>query len=388
MKKIAILGSTGSIGVNTLNVIKAHPDRFKVVALAAGRNVEVLREQIAVFKPQVVAVADERVARLLSSMVDDVSPAEILWGQDGYVQVGTLPEVDMVVSALVGAIGLVPTISAVEAGKDVALANKESLVIGGSFIMEAAKRRGCKIIPVDSEHSAVFQCLEGQRRENLRKIILTASGGPFRELGIDDLKRVTPQDALRHPNWQMGKKVTVDSATLMNKGLEVIEASWIFAIPVEKIDVVIHPQSIVHSMVEFEDGSVMAQLSVPDMRIPIAYALSYPERIVTGVPYLDFRTLSPLTFMELDFARFPCIKIAYEAARAGGDRPVVMNAANEVAVEAFLEGRIGFTVMPEIISGALDSLVFTKPQTVEDVLEIDRVARDVARGLLKEMEKK
>lgn len=387
MKKVAILGSTGSIGMNTLNVIRSHPERFKVVALAAGRNVEALREQIEVFKPRVVAVANERIAKSLKTMIGSFSRVEILWGQDGYAQIATFPEADMVVSALVGAIGFIPTVSALEAGKDVALANKESLVIGGSFIMDAAKRSGCMVIPVDSEHSAVFQCLEGQRREHLRKIILTASGGPFRDLGGDELERVTPHEALRHPNWQMGKKVTVDSATLMNKGLEVIEASWLFGVTVEKIDVIVHPQSIVHSMVEFHDGSVIAQLAVPDMRIPIAYALSYPERLSSGLN-LDFRTLSSLTFAELDFNRFPCIKIAYDVARVGGDRPVVMNAANEVAVEAFLEGRIGFTTIPKVIRGVLDLVDTRRPQSVEDVLEIDRRAREIAGALVKKVENK
>lgn len=381
MRKISILGSTGSIGVSTLEIVAAHPDRFKVVALSAGSNLELLRKQIVKFSPQLVAVITEESARELRTMLTGKRP-EIIHGVPGMIAVATAAEAEMVVAAIVGAAGLVPTAAAVRAGKDLALANKETLVTAGHLIMAMVKENGVRLYPVDSEHSAVFQSLQGHRREDVRRIILTASGGPFINYPLEKLAKVSIADALNHPNWSMGRKITIDSATMMNKGLEVIEARWLFDMPVENISVNIHPQSIIHSMVEYVDGCVMAQLGVPDMKAPIAYALSYPERVTTGVRPLDLTALSGLTFLNPDHARFPALRLAYQALTAGESMPTVLNAANEVAVEAFLDGRIKFTDIPAVIEKAMDAHQAHPLTSIEEVLLVDRWGREKCRELL------
>ena len=384
MKRIGILGSTGSIGVSTLEIAAAHPDRFEVVSLAAGSNLNLLKEQIEKFSPRVVAVASERLARELERSLPAPRP-EILHGVPGMITAATVPEIDMVVAAIVGAAGLVPTAAAIKSGKDVALANKETLVTAGRLVMELVAEKGIRLYPVDSEHSAVFQSLQGHRSADVKRIILTASGGPFFTYTPEKLARVSVADALNHPNWSMGRKITVDSATMMNKGLEVIEARWLFDMPAARIDVNIHPQSIIHSMVEYLDGCVMAQLGVPDMKAPIAYALTYPERVTTGVKPLDLTILSGLTFFNPDHDRFPALKLAYASLESGESMPAVLNAANEVAVEAFLDGRIGFTGIPALIERTMAAHEPHGFRTIEDVLVADRWGREKAREILGKM---
>jgi 1-deoxy-D-xylulose-5-phosphate reductoisomerase len=381
MKKLGILGSTGSIGVSTLEIVAAYPDRFRVVSLTAGSNLELLKSQIEAFSPALVAVASEESARQLKKMLPSRRP-DIQFGVTGLIAAATVPDIDMVVAAIVGAAGLVPTAAAVKAGKDVALANKETLVTAGRLIMELVAEKGINLFPVDSEHSAVFQSLQGHRSVDVERIILTASGGPFLNYPLEKLSTVTVADALNHPNWSMGKKISIDSATMMNKGLEVIEARWLFDMPAEKIAVNIHPQSIIHSMVEYRDGCVMAQLGVPDMKAPIAYALTFPERVATGVSPLDLTTLSGLSFFKPDTVRFPSLGLAYQALQGGESMPAVMNAANEVAVEAFLAGRIRFTEIPVVIEKTMaghDPHAFS---TIEDVLHADRWGRGRAREIV------
>lgn len=387
MKKLAILGSTGSIGVSTLDIVAAHPDRFEVVSLTAGSNLELLAMQIATFRPRLVSVLTPELALKLSGMLPAGGRPEILSGVDGLVAAATESDVDMVVAAIVGAAGLVPTSAAIKAGKDVALANKETLVTAGHIFMEEVARRGIKLYPVDSEHSAVFQSIEGHRSEDIEKIILTASGGPFLNTPLEALQRVTVADALNHPNWSMGRKITIDSASMMNKGLEVIEARWLFDVPPEKIDVNIHPQSIIHSMVEYVDGCVIAQLGTPDMKAPIAYALSYPERVSTGVKPLDLTAFSGLTFFRPDMEKFRCLRLAYDAMAAGESMPAVMNAANEVAVEVFLDGKIPFLGIPELIE---KTMALHNPHSlgsIDDVLAVDSWARSKAREILNTLNK-
>ena len=381
MKKLSILGSTGSIGVSTLDLVATHPDRFEVVALTAGSNLDLLAQQIARFSPQLVAVLTEELAQQLKGMLSGPRP-EIVAGIPGMIAAATIAECDMVVAAIVGAAGLVPTAAAIKAGKDVALANKETLVTAGHLIMEMVAQQGVRLFPVDSEHSAVFQSMEGHRSEDISKIILTASGGPFRTLPLEKLATVTVADALNHPNWSMGRKITIDSATMMNKGLEVIEARWLFDVPAMKIDVNIHPQSIIHSMVEYIDGCVIAQLGTPDMKAPIAYALSHPQRVATGVKPLDLTEFSGLTFFKPDLAKFRCLQLAYDALAAGESMPAVMNAANEVAVEAFLQGRINFTDIARVIE---QTMAVHQPQrlsAIDEVLHVDRWSREKTRELL------
>ncbi len=381
MKKLTILGSTGSIGVSTLEIVAAHRDRFEVVALTGGNNLELLKKQIEEFTPQVAAVITEDSARKLRSMVRGVK-TEILSGIPGMIAAATASDATMVVAAIVGAAGLVPTVAAIKAGKDVALANKETLVTAGHLIMEMVKEQGVRLYPVDSEHSAVFQSLQGHRSQDVRRIILTASGGPFFHYPPRKLAEVSIDDALNHPNWSMGRKITIDSATMMNKGLEVIEAKWLFHVPVEQVSVVIHPQSIVHSLVEYVDGCVMAQLGVPDMKAPIAYALTYPERVPTGVRGLDLAELGSLTFFEPDVERFPALKLAYRAVGDGESMPAVMNAANEVAVEAFLSGSIRFPDISRIIEKTMDAHQPHALTSIEEVLHADRWGRVKAKELL------
>ncbi|MGC8720032.1 MAG: 1-deoxy-D-xylulose-5-phosphate reductoisomerase, partial [Thermodesulforhabdaceae bacterium] len=342
-KNLVILGSTGSIGQSTLDVIRQFPDRFRVVGLAAGRNLSLLLQQIEEFHPSVVCVRSSYEAKQLEEMLKSRHLApKILWDESGYCEIVALPDVNMVVSAIVGAAGLVPTLFAIQSSKDIALANKETLVIAGDLVTAQVDKYGVRLLPVDSEHNAIFQAMEGHRRIHVKRILLTASGGPFFGFDRETIANVTPEQALKHPNWSMGKKITIDSATLMNKGLELIEAHWLFKLPPDRIDVHIHPESIVHSMVEYIDGSVIAHLGVPDMRIPIAYALSYPDRLPVNVPSLNLFDVGRLTFFPPDEEKFPCLRLAKDACRMKGTLPAVMNAANEIAVEAFLDRRIGF----------------------------------------------
>ncbi len=377
-QKVVVLGSTGSIGVNTLEVMALHPDRFEVIALTAYRNMELLAEQAAAFAPPRVVVADgEERDRLVFSLK---GPApEIALGVEGLIQAATLPEADIVVSAIVGAAGLVPTLAAVREGKRVALANKETLVMAGRLVMEEAREHGAEILPVDSEHSAIFQCLAGEETAKVRRLILTASGGPFHRMSQREMERIRPEDALRHPRWEMGRKISIDSATLMNKGLEVIEARWLFGLPLEQIEIVVHPESIVHSMVEFQDGSVLAQMGLPDMRVPIAYALGYPERLKSGVEFLNVIEQGPLTFEPPDRTRFPSISLAEDALQQGGVMPAVLNAANEVAVDAFLQGRIDFLRIPRLIRRVMEKSENREYETTEEILRTDLATRKRAR---------
>ena len=383
MKKIAILGSTGSIGVNALDVVSKNPGALEVVALAAGKNIGVLKVQVERFRPEIVSVIDEDHARRLEGMLDSSIRTKVLFGDEGYRCVATANTADLVLSAIVGAAGLVPTLAAIEAGKDVALANKETLVTAGSLVIERALAKGVRILPVDSEHSAVFQCIEGNSPKGVGRIILTASGGPFLKATRTELEAVRISDALNHPNWKMGKKITIDSATMMNKGLEVIEARWLFGVDYDRIDVVIHPQSIIHSLVEFVDGSVMAQLGLPDMRGPISYALFYPERTPGGFPPFELSQVGRLEFQAPDLDRFPCLRLGYEAGRAAGTMPAVMNAANEVAVHAFLEERIAFQAIARVIEEVMTRHVPGAVSSLERVLEADSWARNQAEEILK-----
>ncbi len=384
MKNISILGSTGSIGVSTLEIISAHPERFRVIALTAGKNLELLVRQIKQFSPQIAVVAStEDVPRLkdLCSGQD----VTILGGVEGLIAAATADETEMVVAAIVGAAGLVPTAAAIRARKDIALANKETLVTAGHLFMDLVAEFGVRLFPVDSEHSAIFQSIEGHRNEDIKKIILTASGGPFLNTPTSKLSTVTVRDALNHPNWNMGKKITIDSASMMNKGLEVIEARWLFNTPVDKIQVNIHPQSIIHSMVEYVDGCVIAQLGTPDMKAPIAYALAYPERITTGVKPLDLTTFSGLTFLNPDHDKFRCLNLAYRAITSGESMPAVMNAANEIAVAEFLGGHIGFIQIAETIERTMDAHTAHNLQSIDEVLKADLWGRETAREICKEM---
>jgi len=386
MKNISILGSTGSIGVSALDVIAANPTHYKVAALSAGKNLRRLKTQIEKFSPQVVSVLDEVLADQLVDMLGDrASEITILWGPEGYREVASCRSADMVISAIVGAAGLVPTMEAISAGKDIALANKETMVMAGSLVVEHARAKGVRILPVDSEHGAIFQCLVGHNARDVKKIILTASGGPFLNLSRQKLEYVTLNDALKHPNWDMGQKITIDSASMMNKGLEVIEARWFFDVGADKIDVVIHPQSIVHSMVEYNDGSVIAELGVPDMKGPIAYALSYPERLHDVIAPLDLCKIGMLEFIPPDVEKFKNLELAYQALRKGGTMPVVLNAANEIAVEAFIEGTIKFIDMPEIIEATMNVHSAIEPQGLADVLKADGWSRVHAKKIVERM---
>jgi 1-deoxy-D-xylulose-5-phosphate reductoisomerase len=378
-KRLAILGSTGSIGVQALQVIAEHPDRFQVTSLAAARSVELLAAQARQFKPEVIAVVDLAAARRLADLLPDDLASRVVHGSQGYLEAAVGRGPDMVLSAMVGAAGLAPTFAAVKSGHDVALANKETLVAGGELVMAEAMKRGAAVLPVDSEHSAIFQALMGNRASAVRRILLTASGGPFREKTRAELALVTPQEALAHPNWAMGPKITVDSATLMNKGLEVIEARWLFDQPLDRIEVLVHPQSVVHSAVEFVDGSVMAQMGIPDMRLPIAFALAYPERLPSSRPSLDLLKVASLTFQAPDTERFPALKLAYAAAEQGGLSPAVLSGANEVAVEGFLQGRLDFPGITACVAAVLESHPGGQATSIAAVLEADRWARANAR---------
>lgn len=363
-------------------MVAEHPQEFTVAGLAAGRNVELLAAQIGQFQPALVSVQDEEAGARLRKLLPSGNTLQILAGPQGATAVATAASADLVVSAMVGAAGLEPTLAAIEAGIPVALANKETLVAAGSLVMAAARKKGVALLPVDSEHSALMQAMEGQRRADVKKLWLTASGGPFRSWPAEKLAQVTPAQALRHPNWSMGAKITVDSATMMNKALEVIEASVLFGLPVDRIGVYIHPQSIIHSLVEFVDGSVIAQLGVPDMRLPIAYALTYPRRLPLSGPSLDLGQIAQLTFEEPDLQRFPSLKLGYEAARAGGTMPAVLNAANEVAVAAFLEERLSYRGIPRVVAATMEAHAPAPLASLAQVLEVNRWARECAQNLI------
>jgi 1-deoxy-D-xylulose-5-phosphate reductoisomerase len=383
MKGISILGSTGSIGCNTLKVID-HLGEFRVVALAAGRNMPKLAEQVAAFRPELVSCDDDECVELLARELRrlNVDPPRIMTGEEGLIAAAAHRDSDIVVSAAVGAVGFVPTLRAVEAGKRIALANKETLVIGGELITDAARSSGAEILPVDSEHNAIHQCLKGESEKEVKRLILTASGGPFRSTPISEIEAATPKQALNHPKWKMGDKITIDSATLMNKGLEVIEARWLFGFDADRISVIVHPQSIVHSMIEMIDGSVIAQLGVTDMKHAIQYALTYPERRENCLPPLDLTALAELTFEEPDFERFPCLAMAYRALTAGGTMPAALNAANEVAVRSFLDGHIRFTDIARAIGHVLDLHDTAPADSVAAILEADTLARKHARSYI------
>jgi len=379
MKKIAVLGSTGSIGTQTLDVVSRSPDQYEVVGLAAGTNVELLLEQALRFKPKWVSAANEELAgRIRSRLPADV---RVVHGEEGLMRIAGESGADYVACALVGSLGLKSTLAAIEAGADIGLANKETLVTAGHLVMKRAAEKGVSILPVDSEHSAIFQCLNGENPQAIKRLMLTASGGSFRDLGREQLKDVTVEDALKHPNWSMGAKVTIDSATMANKGLEVIEAHWLFGLPYDRIDVVLHPESIVHSMVEFVDTSVMAQLGNPDMRVPIQYALTYPERAPSPASPLDLLKQGTLHFREMSFERYPCLRLAYEAGRAGGTATTAFNAANEVAVARFLKGEIPFLAIEETIETTLAKHEAVASPSLETILEADAWARREAAAV-------
>jgi len=381
MKTIVILGSTGSIGTSTLDIVDRFPEDFRVAALTAGSNDEKLEEQIRRFKPRLVALSDGSAAARLRQRCAGL-PVEILAGEEGLIQVASAPEAELVVSAIVGGAGLVPTLAAIRSRKQIALANKEPMVMAGKLMQDEARRYGVRIFPVDSEHSAIFQSLEGHRKEDVRRLILTASGGALWTLGREELQDVTPERALQHPNWKMGAKITIDSATLMNKGLEVVEARWLFDIPESQIEVMIHRESIIHSLVEYADRSMIAQLGLPDMRTPISYAMRYPGRMTLDLPSLDLTEIGNLTFCKPDHDRFPCLGLGYESLRIGGTMPAAMNAANEIAVEGFLNGGIRFTDIAEVIHSTMDIHTTKDIETLEDALEADRWAREKAESLV------
>lgn len=378
---IAILGSTGSIGRQTLAIVQEFPERFVVRGLAAGRNWELLLEQTCRFQPQAVALLEKEDALRFKAALPPGVKTAVYWGREGLLQIATLADAAIVLTAVTGAAGLEPTLAAIEAGKDIALANKETLVAAGEIVVRRVREKGVRLLPVDSEHSAVWQCLDGRR--GVVRIILTASGGPFRELNSEALARVTPDQALKHPTWQMGPKITVDSATLMNKGLEVIEAHWLFGVSYDNIRVLVHPQSIVHGMVEFADGNLVACLSITDMRLPILYALSYPERLANSLPRLDLVAVGKLTFEEPDTERFPALRLAYAAGKTGGTMPAVLNAANEVAVAAFLAGELPFTGIPEVVERVMDQHKVEAKPDLTAILSADRWARAAAAEVVR-----
>jgi 1-deoxy-D-xylulose-5-phosphate reductoisomerase len=364
-----------------LQIVAQFPDRLQVTALGAKSNIRLLAQQIEQFNPKIAVVYDEQGAQALKSNLPD-NPVEILYGEAGYQTAATLADVDTVVTAVVGAAGLLPTLAAIDARKEIALANKETLVMAGALVMKRALDAGVQILPIDSEHSAIFQCLQGQQPQDLDRIFLTASGGPFLNTPKERLATITPADALAHPTWSMGNKISIDSATLMNKGLEVIEAHWLFQVPFNRVEVVVHPQSIVHSMVAFQDGSVIAQMGIPDMKGAIAYALSYPDRLPLGQPLPDFKKLKSLTFMNPDMDRFPCLALAFRAGTTGHTLPAVMNAANEIAVAAFLSHRIPFLKIPQVIGAIMDAHQVVEDPSLTDILAADQEARRQARAMI------
>ena len=383
MKRITILGSTGSIGTQTLDVVRKNKDKFQVVAISANSSIDLLLEQIMEFSPKYVAAYNKESALKLKEMIPENINIEVLSGMDGLVKICQLEEVNVVLTAVVGMIGLVPTMAAIKAKKTIALANKETLVTAGELVMREAKKNNVEILPVDSEHSAIFQCLNGERKQDIEKIILTASGGPFRGKKREELVNVTKNEALKHPNWDMGRKISIDSSTLMNKGLEVIEAKWLFDVDVEDIEVVVHPQSIIHSMVSFRDSSVISQMGCPDMRLPIEYALTYPERLKTDFERLDLAKVATLTFEKPDMETFPCLALAFKVLKLGGTYPAALNSANEFLVNEFLNDKIGFYDIPYYIEKTLDCHKNRVNPTLEDILEVDKETRAFLANLLK-----
>lgn len=380
MKKISLLGSTGSIGANVLDVIERNPEKFQIFGMSAGNNVDLFAKQIRKFKPRVVALFDTKKIPTLKEQIADLD-IEILSGEEGSIAVATLPEVDVVVSGVMGSAGLLPAIHALKSGKNLALANKETLVIAGELVLREAKKTNSQIIPIDSEHSAIFQVLNGEKKEQIKKIILTASGGPFRTFSLDQMETVTVKDALKHPNWDMGAKITIDSSTMMNKGLEYIEAKWLFGVNTP-VEIIVHAQSIIHSMIEFVDTSIIAQLGIPDMRVPIAYALTYPDRFECDLPSLDLTTMGNLTFEAPDFERFPCLRLAIDAMEIGKTMPAVLNAANEIAVQAFLEELIPYKDIAELIRMVMQNHNPSPLKELQDVLIADRWAREETTKLV------
>jgi 1-deoxy-D-xylulose-5-phosphate reductoisomerase len=388
MKRIAILGSTGSIGHSTLKIVESYPDRFQVATLAAGHNVDAVFEQARHFHPKLISVAtEENAAKLHTRLQQSGLNIEVVSGTAGAVKVATHPDVDFVVSAIVGVAGLEATYEAVKAGKEIGLANKEALVVAGEIITAEARKKNVPLLPIDSEHNAVHQCMRGGTLNEVDRVWLTASGGPFLHTPANEFAAITVQQALNHPTWKMGRRITIDSATLMNKGFEVIEACRLFNLPPRQVDVIVHPQSTIHSMVEFRDGSLLAQLSVTDMRLPILYALTFPERVESDLKF-KVSDLRKLDFYPPDMGKFPCLRLAYEAAEAGGSRTIALNAADEVAVAAFLDGQIGFLGIPQVIQATLDETVVAHPESIEQVLSVDSDARQVARRLVEHLNKK
>lgn len=377
MKYISLLGATGSIGDSTLDVVRRHPDAYQVVAMACGRNIDKMRELIREHRPRLVSVERESdVARLREGLQETV---EVLWGEAGAKAVATHDQANYVLSAMVGAAGLAPTLAAIQSGKTIGLANKETMVVAGEFMNAAAKEAGVEILPVDSEHSAIFQCLVGEKKSQVHRLILTASGGPFLETPQAEFAKITVEQALKHPNWDMGAKITIDSSTLMNKGLELVEARWLFDLPPEQLDVIVHPQSIIHSMVEYQDGSVMAQLGMPDMRVPIAYALSYPDRLKNDWPRLDLADVAKLTFFKPDEEKFRCLYLAKQAMKGAGTLPAVLNAANEIAVAKFLNREIAYLQIPQVVEETLAAHDSKTAHSLEEIMAADRWARDFAQ---------
>ena len=389
MKHIAILGSTGSIGKNALSVVETHPAEFNVVGLAANRDVDTLAAQIRTHRPKVAALNEPAAAAQLRERISDINCTEVLAGTEGLQAVATMAEAEQVLEGIGGSSGLLPTLAAIEAGKDIAFVNKEVMVMSGPLVMAAVRANDVNLIPIDGEMSAIFQCLEGQRdrQADIHQLLITASGGPFRDMSKEALQNVTPQQALRHPNWDMGAKITIDSATMMNKGLEVIEAKWLFDVPLSKINIVVHRESIVHSMVEWTDGCTLAQLGATDMRVMIQYALTYPRRLATPVPRLDLREARTLHFEPVDVDKFPCVSLAYTAAEVGGTLPVVLSSADEVVVDAFLENRIRFTDIPTILRGVMDKHVVMPHPNLDDILAVDAWAKSAAQELIKKTER-
>lgn len=382
IKNIAILGSTGSIGVKALDVIRSSPDKYRIVALSAGRNIELLSRQIRDFRPMAVAVLEETTAARLRSRFPHNTGPEIFFGNDGFIRLATLDETDTIISAMTGAAGLLPTYEAIKAGKNIALANKETMVMAGPLVMAEAEKQKVLVLPVDSEHSAIFQAIHGHPREDVKRVVLTASGGPFRDFALEKLNKVTPAQALTHPNWKMGPKISIDSATMMNKGLEAIEAKWLFNLDMDQISILVHPESIVHSMVEYKDGAILAQLGIPDMFIPISYALSYPRHVENRLPSLDLERIGKLHFEKPDLQKFRCLNLALKAAETGESAPSVLNGANEIAVQAFLDGRIRFQDIPDLIEKTLAAHKPHHIDNIERVMKADSWARDTARHIL------
>jgi 1-deoxy-D-xylulose-5-phosphate reductoisomerase len=386
MKNLSILGSTGSIGCNVLKIVELFPKRFSVKALAAKTNIDLLAGQIEQFAPELAVVYDEDSAAQLKNKLKPGTKADILWGQDGYLTAASAAGIDMTITAVVGAAGLMPTLAAIEAGKTIALANKETLVMAGEIVVKKAVKKGVQILPIDSEHSAIFQCLQGQRKEDLAKILLTASGGPFLNHPRAEFSEITKSQALNHPNWEMGPKITIDSATLMNKGLEVLEAKSLFGVSDDMIEVVIHPQSVIHSMVAYKDGSIIAQLGIPDMKAAIAYALSYPERLALAQPMPDFSGAQDLTFQKPDLGKFPCLALAFKACKVGKTMPAVLNAANEIAVNAFLNSKISFIEIARIVSMTMEAHEPHSNPDLEDIITADEWARKEALEIVRNLQ--